>query len=137
MKNLKAVFNELRVAEIQVSKRAGAKVIAPKQLSTIKQSIMNAIVNDIKEMLNESEFVGINENGIVIEIENKFTDAISLEMNPKMKNLEFDAYDSVESFNTEQELKAERKLQKLNDRKAEFANKERQRKAKAKIKKGE
>jgi len=132
MKNLEKLFNELRVSEIQVSKRKGAKVISQKQLSTIKQSIMNAIVNDIKEVLSESEFVGINENGIVIEIMNDQVDSLSFEMNPKIKGLEFDAYDSVLDFNMEQEAKRERAAQRKKDAKAKFTNAQAQRKTTAK-----
>jgi len=128
MKNVQALFNELRVRKVSVSKRGENEVIKQVDARVIKREFMNALVQDLKENLNDGEFIGIDANGIVLEIANEFVDAITFEINPKVKNLDFDAYDSVEQFNTEQEIKAQEKLARENDRKAEFKNKQAQKK---------
>lgn len=132
MKNLEKLFNELRAREVNVSSRKNERVISPIQLSAIKQELMAAIVADIAAVLNENEFVGIYENGVIVELENEFVDAISFEMNPKVKSLDFDAYEAVEAFKREQEIKAETKAQRKKDKAAEFANAQAKRKSTAK-----
>lgn len=133
MKNVQALFNELRSRKVSVSKRGAADVIKQTDARNIKRDFMNALVQDLKENLNDNEFIGIDANGIVLEIANEFVDAITFEINPKVKNLDFDAFESVSDFNREQEIKAQEKEQRKRDKEAEFKFKSEQR-AKAKEK---
>jgi len=129
MKNVSKLFNELRTRQVKLSTRAGANVISQKDLSIIKQELMHALVEDFKEILKEPEFVGIYENGVVVELENEFYDAFTFELNPKVKSLEFDSFEAVENFNREQKIKRERAEQRKKDRKAQFTNAQRKRKS--------
>lgn len=135
MKNLQVLFNELRVRALEKSKRGETVVIKQTDARKIKQEFMNALMNDLAELLTDNEFIGIDENGIVMELENESVDVFTIELNPKVKNLDFDAYESVEAFKQEQEAKAERKEQAKRDKEAEFKfAKEKRERAKAKEK---
>jgi len=120
MENLKNLLNELRVRKVKQSKRGAYKVIKQTDARKIKQEFMNALLNDLKELLTDGEFIGVDANGIVMEIENESVDAFTIEMNPKVKNLDFDAYESVQAYELDQELKAERKEQRKRDKAAEY-----------------
>lgn len=131
MKNVQAFLKSVRERAVKTSKRRGNPVVKRKDLSKLKHEFMDALVADFREVLKESELAGENENGVVIAIENESVDEIAFEINPKVKNLNFEPYVSIEQFKEEQRLKEEKRKQRKRDRKASYNN------TKAKKKKAE
>lgn len=120
MENVKNLLNELRGRKLNKSKRAGSEVIKQTDSRKIKREFMAAIFMDLKELINDSEFVGVDSNGVVLEIANESVDAFTIELNPKVKNLDFDAYESTELYKQDMQLKIERKEQRKRDKQAEY-----------------
>jgi len=120
MENVKNLLNELRGRKLNKSKRAGSEVIKQTDSRKIKREFMAAIFMDLKELINDNEFVGVDSNGVVLEIANESVDAFTIELNPKVKNLDFDAYESTELYKQDMQLKIERKEQRKRDKQAEY-----------------
>ncbi|MFW6310663.1 MAG: hypothetical protein ACOC1K_00345 [Nanoarchaeota archaeon] len=120
MENVKNLLNELRGRKLNQSKRGAYDVIKQTDARKIKRKFMAALFMDLKELINEDEFVGVDSNGVVLEIANKSVDAFTIELNPKVKNLDFDAYESVELYKQDLQIKAEKKEQRKRDKAAEF-----------------
>jgi len=120
MENVKNLLNELRTRKVKESKRGANKVIKQTDSRKIKREFMAALFMDLKEVINSDEFVGVDSNGVVLEIANETVDAFTIELNPKVKNLDFDAYESVELYKQDLQIKAERKEQRKRNKAAEF-----------------
>jgi hypothetical protein len=120
MKNVERLFNELRSRDVKKSKRGTNSVIKQTDSRKIKREFMAAMLMDVRELLQNGEFAGVDSNGLVIEIMNESVDAITFEVNPKVKNLDYDAFKSVELYKQDLQMKAERKEQRKRDKAAEF-----------------
>ena len=92
------------------------------QRSNIKQEIENAFINDLAEILAETDLIhiiGKTNEGIILAIEhdqlvdNKNTEGeIAFEINIKVKNLDYDKETSIAIYEKEQAEKEEEKKQK-------------------------
>lgn len=120
MKNVAKLFTELRVQKFTVSERAGAKVIKSTELSVIKKALVNALVADFKEALNESELVDVYDNMVLVAIENEFVDEITFELNPKVKSLDFNAYEAIENYKDELLIKEQAAAEKAANKAAKI-----------------
>jgi hypothetical protein len=120
MKNVERLFNELRSRDVKKSKRGTNSVIKQTDSRKIKREFMAAMLMDVRELLQNGEFAGVDSNGLVIEIMNESVDAITFEVNPKVKNLDYDAFKSVVLYKQDLQMKAERKEQRKRDKAAEF-----------------
>jgi len=121
----------LRTKEFTVSERAGAKVIKSTELSVIKKALVNALVADFKEALNESELVDVYDNMVLVSIENEFVDEITFELNPKVKSLDFNAYEAIENYKDELLMKEQAAAEKAANKAAKIKRDEAARALKA------
>ncbi len=118
MKHLITLLNELAIQKIETSEKGGSPIIQTTLRTKIKNAIEQAVLKDIQKALENADFpyfLGETSEGIILALENEslvdksgdIVGEIPFEINIKVKNLDYNTEEEIETYQLEQEEKAE------------------------------
>lgn len=136
MKYLNETIKNILNEKLKISTRAGKTSIQQTQRNLIKIQLENALIADLNENL-ENVIIGRTAEGLIIAIDHEQNE-IPIEINLKIKTLEYDTYEEIEMYEAEQHEKlmekAEKEKAKKEKIKADTLERERKRLEKEKEK---
>jgi len=122
MEYLIKILQKITKEKIELSNRAGAPIIKTVQRNRIKQEIEKAFETDLQNIFSSTDLIhiiGKTNEGIIIGLEhdqlvnNENTESeICIELNIKIKNLDYDVEYKINEYQKEQEIKLEEKRRK-------------------------
>lgn len=117
MRNTKKLFQELEVKDLKLSNTKRGIIVNTTQRNRIRRTFLKALESDLKEMVKELEndiFIGITTDGLAVavgndELSKRMENNLTFKIDIKVSNLDYDIFTEIESYETDQRLKAEKK----------------------------
>lgn len=117
MKNIDKLLESIKEKDFTVSQTKKGEKIKQTEHRELKSNIMSALLEDLKE---KGLAIGMSKDGIVIEMPNDNLGAIPVELDIKVKGLDYDTLQAVENYRFEKEEKEKRKKQANKDKKYSY-----------------
>lgn len=117
MKNLQDLVNQVKSKGFTVTETKKGEKIKQTEHRQLKADLMSALEKDFQDL---GLALGMSKDGLVLEIPHDNLGAIPVELDLKVKSLDFDTVWAVESYAKEQQEKAERKKQANKDKKYSY-----------------
>lgn len=125
MKNTKNFLVELETKDLKLSQTKNGIIVNTTQRNEIRKKFLKALENDLKELAKDLEndiFIGFTTDGLAVAVGNeklsrKLENNLTFKIDIKVSNLDYDIFTEIESYEKDQEKKAEKRAKALEKKK--------------------
>ena len=117
MEHFKTILKKVESKKFTITTTKKGEKIKQTEHRKLKTDIMNALLADFKDM---KIAVGMNKEGIVLELPNSHEGSIPATIDIKIKSFDFDTVHETEAYAKEQELKVKKRKQRKKHAKSAY-----------------